>query len=301
MENQTEQISDYLYRMYKDKGWNEQERNAADADYVKKYFQVYPNLKKKLLELTDTTQNKDEKRYYNALRIYVYTIFENLWFGYLMSYPESEMTFKYGNVKFPNFQTPFSMYLPFFSAAILHFGSCRDIFFVLLQLCIKNAKDITNEEFERIINIHFYQWEKGKQKTNKKTSFIKDDLIKFSKEEDENSSFIIKGNEFFSLNKFRNYFAHRMRLLWWRSEECKQETFSIKKSIYEIFKGTLKEESPYEELFKILENPEQYQHDIEISEPDDLVSARQILQKTHDIIASFFSEFMEIMEKKLRV
>ena len=43
-----------------EKGWNDQERNAYGAGYVKK-FPNYPSLKKKLLELTDNTQDKDEK------------------------------------------------------------------------------------------------------------------------------------------------------------------------------------------------------------------------------------------------
>lgn len=299
MKNLTQELD----KIWKGKGWNEHEKNAYGAGYVEKYFSVYPFLKKKLLERTDNTQNKNEKRYYNALRIYIYTIFENLWYGYLISYSTyTEINFKLNNYNLPPFKYPFSMFLPFFSAAILHFGSCRDLFFVLLKLCIKDDTQIKDEdELRKIIEVSYY-WE-TQPKLGKKQIF-KDDLKKLSNE-DENSNFIKKGKEFFYLNEFRNFFAHRMRLPWWRPEECKQETYFIKKSVHDIFKDFSKTKEDIRkdatnQVFNILEDPLTYEYEIEKADYNDLVSASQILQETHDLIASFFADFLKIMEIKLK-
>ncbi len=291
MKNLTQELD----KTWKGKGWNEHEKNAYDAGYVENYFSVYPFLKKKLLERTDNTQNKDEKRYYNALRIYIYTIFENLWYGYLISYSTyTEINFKLNNYNLPPFKYPFSMFLPFFSAAILHFGTCRDLFFVLLKLCIKDDTEIKDkDELKKIIEVSY----------SPKQTFI--EVLKKLSNEDENSNFIKKGTKFFELNEFRNYFAHRMRLPWWIPENCVLPTYFIKKSVYEIFKSpsTTSNEvckNASSHIFNVLEDPLKYEMEIQKADYNDLVSASQILQETHDLIASFFADFLKIMEIKLK-
>ena len=265
-------------------GFNNHEQKSFEVGYIKNYFPNYLSLKKKLLESRDDTNAAEQKRLFNAMRIYIYTIFENLWFGYLLSYSEQHASSFQVHGKTIEFFSPFTTHLPSYSAAILHFGSCRDLFFILLKLCVDPSKISDAENTSKLITT-----------TYNEGNFIKD-LKTLSG--NTNQDYIDAGKRVYKLNEFRNFFAHRMRLLWWHNRKCNTLDYFIKRGVYDAIRNRRKEDYK-KHVFNVLEDHKSYESDIENSDCSDLVSSGEILRETHDMIASFFNNTLKFISNKI--
>jgi len=134
-------------------GFNNHEDVAFKEGYIEKYFPHYLPLKKELLIRRDSAKNDTSRKFFGALYIYVYTIFENLWYGYIMSYAkELNLCFKFGKANW-TFKNPYQTHLPSFSSAIVHLGTCRDLFFILLKLCIEPESVKDSNAFRELIEV----------------------------------------------------------------------------------------------------------------------------------------------------
>ena len=207
---------------------NEVEEIALKSGYFNNYLDAYFPLKLKREKYLDTRRTDEEKRLNNAIGIYVYAIFENLWYGYLMGNSDSvylifnDQTI---NLKLPQ---PYLNHLPSFSSAILNFGTCRDLFFILLNLCIRPNLVANKEGICDLMKPS----SSYRDNPDDEKRFAKD-LGDFSAHGSSyvDTSFVDKGIEILKSNKFRNFFAHKLRLLWWINNN--QTEFSIPKDFYE--------------------------------------------------------------------
>ncbi len=118
--------------------FNSQEKKAYDHGYIEKHFQNYLSAKRRLRQAIIKAADDDNKKILlNAARIYSYTLFENTWYGYLIAYADSqESKFNFNGKNPVTFENAYLTHLPSFSSAILHFGTCRDLFFPLLKILI---------------------------------------------------------------------------------------------------------------------------------------------------------------------
>lgn len=125
---------------------------------------------------------------------------------------------------------------------------------------------------------------------------FKNDLIKLAKNSDQN--YINNGMEVYEWKEFRNYFAHRMRLLWWHNKKCSPIDYFIKREVFEALK-IRKYSKCIEHVFEILKDHKSYENMIENSDCSELVSSRKILRDTHDLIASFINKSLKFIRKRI--
>ena len=265
-------------------GFNNHEMVAFDVGYINKYFNNYLILKKKLLQNADKASTIELKRFYNALTIYVYSIFENIWYGYIISHSKHvELKFTFDQVLPVKFINPYQTHLPSFSSAILHFGTCRDLFSVLLKLCIEPTLVNNSQGIGKLLRIHY-----------KKNEFKKD-LEKLTNKKD--SKYINNGLQFYDDKEFRNFYAHRMRLVWWINKNGKSKNrYLFKKNIYRAIKENNRQ--LYEQyILDILNDPKSYREFIEYSHPDELIGSEEILKEKHDMIAEFMNASFKFIKQ----
>jgi hypothetical protein len=184
---------------------NNHEKEAIEFGYIDKFFSNYLVFRDNLWnKIEDTKTNLYSKNYYNALRIYAYTIFENLWFGYLLSYSDYHYSyFKIGDKMPIKYDYPYRKHLPSFSSIILHFGTCRDLYFILLKIYLIEKKQLKQNNFYPVIKMGNCYRDFDKFKCDIKKLNGKD-----------NSVLIEKGEMVFNNNLLRNIYAHKMRLPW---------------------------------------------------------------------------------------
>ena len=136
---------------------NDHEKEAIKFGYTNGFFSNYLTFRDNLCnKIEEISINQYTKNYYNALRIYAYTIFENLWFGYLLSYSDYHCSyFKIGDNTI-QYDYPYRKHLPSFSSAILHFGTCRDLYFIILKIFLikENLKEYKLNENRNFANCH---------------------------------------------------------------------------------------------------------------------------------------------------
>ena len=355
-------------------GFNQHEEDAYKHGYICDHFKNYLPAKLRLFKaIKEAEDNKDEKKriLLNAARIYSYTLFENTWYGYLIAYADSqESKFNFNGEDSVTFKNAYLNHLPSFSSAILHFGTCRDLFFPLLKILVylKEGKEFKkfNQEFLDVK----YNWKgssdyigeleyllpniynnllqnykitnEGPFKNdlqkfyskknylnnlietynigldekfsftkilnslrvvynlclNSKQSSFKEDLGKLLNNnsnigEGIRISYLDKGEKFLENNKFRNTFAHKLRMLWWKNKEC-GDSFFIPKELYEAINNPEKNGNPEivkTRLGKAFGNPIDYEKEISTEKDcSKLISSADILKKTHDTIATFLNE-----------
>jgi hypothetical protein len=260
-------------------GFNNHEYLALESGYIEKFFPNYISAKTRLLENRDTTTDPTKKRYLNAIRIYTYSLFENTWFGYLVSYSEPQETRFRVNKKDVNFSNAYRTHLPSFSSAILNFGTCRDLFFILLKLycfpaLISDLKKLLDTKYSSV-------------------NAFENDLSKLSPD----PVYLENGKIFYNRNTFRNFFAHKVRLLWWKNSKCGTEYYLTRK-VYDDIQG--KQSSDYiKHVESLFLNHIGYESSIETSACTELISAGEILKDAHDVIAIFLNRSFELLSLKL--
>jgi len=295
LENNGERVEG-LNSKRKEENLNSHEKQALDAGYIDKFFPEYRTLMEALRERRDKAKNagnNEMQRYFNGLRIYVYTIFENIWHGYLISYgePKNGITFLV-NGKECYFDHPYKKHLPFFSSAILHLGTCRDLLLVLLALCARGRGAIKNEN-DLYGLVMFPNGKKGFKDRQKE--FTKDlEMIS-----NRHQAYAEKGERIFKLNQFRNYFAHRLRLPWMEKEKSSEEEYFITRDLYNnVTQGN--EENMKDWLFDTLKDQEPYENTIRKAKREDLISASEILQGIHDLMAEFLNRSMGFIKEYIK-
>ncbi len=245
----------------------------------------YTKLKLKILESRDDTSvTPGKKVFYEALRIYTYSIYENLFYGYLISHaPGQNSAFIFGD-KCKKFQLDQQYYnhLPSFSSALLNFGNCRDLIFVLVKLV--NKRILNNaDEYNEIINVRSYS----------KDNFCRDLRILNS-----DQLYINTGKEIFQLHRFRNIYEHKFRLLWWRNNADSNNIYYIKRNLYNAIL-TDDHDAVKIMLFNMLENPQGYENEILNANPSEIISSKEILINIHEKISSFFNNTLKCIDSKI--
>jgi len=207
------------------------------------------------------------------MRIYSYTLFENTWFGYLTAYSDDQMsTFKIGDMEL-KFGNAYRNHLPSFSSAVLHLGTCRDLFFMLLKLWVQPALVNDQAGIKELLNVRY-----------KSVADFKADLSTLSSD----LSYLQEGQDFYNRNMFRNFFAHRIRLLWWHNQNCSNIDYYVGKHVYDAIQQ--RNHSGYlKHVEEVFEDPALYESWISGSKCADLISAADMLKETHDIMAHFLN------------
>jgi len=267
------QIASSLAKKWGIEGFNNHENEALKVGYIEKFFPDYLPLKQRLLEGRDGIADENKKKHYNALRIYSYSLFENVWYGYLASYAEHEETKFTIQNHCVNFENAFRNHLPSFSSAILNFGTCRDLFFILLKLFIDENFVNNTGEIKKLLNTRYTKMEE----------FVSD-LSHLCSDQD----YLYEGKDFFNRNMFRNFFAHKIRLLWWKNMQCSEIDYYVTKKIYDDIQDRRHSEylSQVENIFK---DHISYENLIKTSPCSQLISAAEMLKEAHDTIAIFLN------------
>lgn len=261
-------------------GFNSQEEEALRIGYLDKFFLEYLPLKQRLLEGRDSTTDDHKKKYLNALRIYSYSLFENVWYGYLATYAEHQVTqFKIEGQEVI-FRNAFRNHLPSFSSAILNFGTCRDLFFILLNLLINDSLLNDSRGIKTLLNIRY---------TNV-NSFLSD-LSQVCSDQD----YCDEGRIFFDRNMFRNLFAHKIRLLWWKNERCSPIDYYVTKQIYDDIQNR-RHTAYHSQIENIFKDHKSYENLIETSSCSQIISAAEMLMEAHNSIAIFLNRSFGFIE-----
>jgi|GEM_PF-2010793 len=269
-------IAKKLLQDFPREGFNEHELDAMEEGYIDNYFEYYLPLKLKLLEMRRNAKSDNEKVYSNYLRVLTYTLFENSWFVYLMT-DDHEFTFTNIGLKFTN---PYHNHLPSFSSALLHIGSCYDQFFVFINLFYEGS--FTNpSDLNGKLKVNFRGPDKNKYPLV---------LEKISTD----PGYIQKGNEILNSNKFRNYFAHQVRLLWWHRNDT--TLFYFPRDLYD--KIMSQGNDGRQEVFNMLIDTEQYEKNIQTYDVQNMISSKEIMFNYHDEMTRYFNlTFFNIFNK----
>jgi hypothetical protein len=277
----------YLADRWGIEGFNRHEEVALHNGYIQRYFPHYLPLKLFLLVERENARTAKERRFFNAVRIYIYTLWENMWLAYITGNSEDQkLIFRLGKEPI-HFEFPYWTHLPSFSSVILHLGTCRDLFFILLNLC-NEPDSIENEQ--AVGNLVKVSYPKNKESTFKK------DLITFSS---NSVDFVEVGVKVFRENVFRNFFAHRMRLLWWNNKKCHPIDRFIKRDVYEAIQRD-DFDTYNKHLISVFSDHRSYENSIEHSECNELISAGQILREKHDLISDFLNRSFGIIKSRVQ-
>lgn len=207
----------------------------------------------------------------------------------MLSYSDYHCSyFKIGN-KSIKYNNPYKKHLPSFSSAILHFGTCRDLYFILLKIYLIEKKQLLQDDFGKIT------------KMGNKYDDINDficDIVKLNGK--DNSDLIEKGKIVFNNNLLRNVCAHKMRLPWWENELFSSNDFFLKKDMYEYLQKKEKVCKVNQEIMKIIKDTKKYEEEIEKSNNrNELISATEILKDIHNSLAEFINLSFGVMNLKL--
>jgi hypothetical protein len=120
---------------------------------------------------------------------------------------------------------------------------------------------------------------------------FKEDLKTLSSDE----SYLREGENFYNRNMFRNFFAHRIRLLWWHNQNCSETDYFVCRHVYNAIQRRNK--SDYlRHVEEIFEDHTTYEGLITTSNCTDLISSTEMLRETHDIIAKFLNKSFGLLK-----
>ncbi|MCE1164844.1 MAG: DUF5677 domain-containing protein [Bacteroidetes bacterium] len=259
-------------------GFNSQEREALNLMFFDR-ISHYLVLKIQLLENLKSTANQSDKEYFNIIRIYVYSIMENLFAIHKIAYFESlnSSTIGYGI----NISKNFKNHLPSFSMALLLLGTIRDFIYPILNL----VRDYDGNGFKN------YNFLKSNNIDKYKSVDDKSNLYKFK-------TFVDNFNKNFDFHELRNYFQHRLRLLWIVKEDGNAY---FEKELYDylITKDKVEVNKKLKEIFN---DTIAYEKRIRTLSPDKLISVKKILQditnKYSDNVDELFKLLYEFLNNK---
>jgi hypothetical protein len=88
------------------------------------------------------------------------------------------------------------------------------------------------------------------------------------------------------LNRFRNYFAHTLRLLWWHRKD-NTKVFYFSRELYEkVMNGG---SDGREEVYKMLLDTRLYEENIMNADTTKLISSREIIDDYHSKMGEIFN------------
>jgi hypothetical protein len=257
-----------LFQSFNQEGFNDHELDAMVVDYIDNYFEYYLPLKLKLLKMRKDANGDNAKVYNNYLKVLVYTLFENSWFVFLMT-DEHEFYFSKNNETYDN---PYHNHLPSFSSALLHIGSCYDQFFVFIKLFYE-GKITGPKDFKDVLRVKFRSPTGMPEYLNV--------LNRISNDTD----YIKKGSEILNSNKFRNYFAHQVRLLWCHRDNTKLYYFPR-----DLYNKIMNDGSDgRQEVFNMLIDTKQYEKKIQTEDVKNMISSKEIIINYHSEMTKMFN------------
>jgi hypothetical protein len=184
----------------------------------------------------------------------------------------SAFIFKDKCKKFPMEQQYYN-HLPSFSSALLHFGNCRDLIFVLVRLANNQSLNDAND-YNKIMDTRRY---------------YESDFCNDLKNLCNDSLYIAAGKEIFKLHRFRNIYEHKFRLLWSPNNIGNNDIYFIKRDLYNAIVNDEKDNIK-KMLFSILEDRQKYENEIfNSNNSSEIISSQEILINIHDKISSFFN------------
>jgi hypothetical protein len=108
-------------------------------------------------------------------------------------------------------------------------------------------------------------------------------------------SYLQEGEDFFNRNMFRNFFAHKIRLLWWNNKKCSEIDYFIDRHVYDAIQK--RNHSRYLKYVEdVFEDQTSYQNKIATSNCTDLISANEMLKLTHDNISHFLNKSFGLLK-----
>jgi hypothetical protein len=259
-----------LCRKFSLEGLNNHELNALNADYIDVYFEYYLPLKLRLLENRINANGDNEKVYLNYLRVLTYTLFENSWFVFLMT-GDHKFYFSKDEGCYVN---PYHNHLPSFSSALLHIGSCFDQFFVLIRPFYVGR--ITDpRDFSEALKVNY-------RLSKNSTEYYS--VLKFMSDNDP--AYLQKGKEMLKSNRFRNYFAHQLRLLWWH-RNGDTNLYYFPKDLYDKIMNSGSDGR--QEVFNMLIDTKEYRDKIQASDVNSMISSKDIIINFHEEMTDIFN------------
>jgi hypothetical protein len=262
---------------------NNHEAEAYNDGYLDNYLSNYLFLKKIIEDNKKNINDTNIKRFFSALNIYSYSLFENLWLAYKASYSNQQLSSFVFDKRQYVLLNQYKSNLPSFSMIILLLGTCRDIYFVLLKLLDYKSGIVDEEIFFSIIT-------NDTSFRNPKREEFKSSIEILS---NNNSNFVLDGLKVYDNNILRNLFAHSFRLPWWSNKKAQTSDFFIMRAFYDTFEN-LKDSNSDRLIFKkmifdIIDDIDVYQSSIENSSLEDVISATEILRKLHDLLSIFIN------------
>jgi hypothetical protein len=204
----------------------------------------------------------------------MYTLFENTWHAHLLSSTPQELSLFFVENRWLCRANPTVTHLPSFSSAIMHLGICRDLFFVFLEIALKQDSVSDEGKIIQTLKAPYQQLQKFKAAVSQLSS---------------EADYLRMAEEFHRQNRFRNFFAHRLRIPWWHSEACPNGGYFVPRTTYDALKKDDKRQWP-SNLLRLFDDHEAFEREIAEANIADLVSAREILQDIHGETARFLNK-----------
>ena len=239
-------------------------------------FNYFPLRSFLLYRRRDGARGDEIYTYFEALRIYQYSIFENLWYIYksFTGIDEKKRTFTL---------------LPNFSAKILMIATIREYLNAMFYLSLKDINGI-----HKVIIKDF---KKGKRN-------------RFGKFTDNANQIRFIGvpnlepDVFWNLFDLRHIFYHTIRLPWWKNiNDPDEEQYYYPREIIKLITPSATGKVDIEQIIRrIFSDIDAYEAEIKNKDIESLVGAKEILIKLHKHVADFrdaaFQALYDHLEKK---
>lgn len=265
---------------WKEEGFNNHEDEALKNDYFTQYLPNYCNLKLKLLNYRDLSITDSDKLYYNSLRVYVYSSFENY------CYVSKIINFK-PILGQDNFFLQYKSILPAFSSLILNLGAT---FFLTYQI----PAIISNKESNGLnSDVELYKL------------LISTNISLISKYVKDSFSKVLSSDEMLRLEtlntyalkllEFRNFFTHRLRLPWWKNSFYQPYEYCIPIQLYDL----IKDKQSASLIYKQLLDTKNYENEIiTCTDKSKLISSTEILIDFHDTFVEILNIIINGIDKR---
>lgn len=276
-------------KKFGDTGINEHENTSYRLGYFENPLNNFLPLKKAIFEKLEKTKDDETKIYLNAIRIYSYSIYENLWYGFVISNSDFDtIKFKIKNEIIELGQNNlYKNHLPSFTSAILLFGTCRDYFCVLLKIIAKkNSSDLKESDLKEIVKVRYTAH-------NKNENNFENDVKSLTSDEE----YLDLAKSILENNSLRNNYAHRLRIIWWHNQNYNEYCF--KKELIDSINNGAKNKIWINHFLDIFKDAEKYENEIKSATKQDVICASEILKQYHDEMADFINKTFGHIKNKL--